>query len=169
MNHSKRSLNIAVLTLSDTRDLDSDKSGPYLQKALEAEGHSLADRKLVMDDIYQMRAIVATWIADPTIEVILTTGGTGLNSRDNAPEALEPLFDNTINGFGELFRQLSYDQIGSSTVQSRALGGLSNHTLIFCIPGSTGACKTAWEKILKQQLDSTYLPCNLVKPIMKSQ
>jgi len=162
---ARRFLRIAVLTISDTRSLDTDSSGTYLQEALQAEGHSLADRKLIIDDIYQMRAVVSAWIADPQIEVILTTGGTGFTGRDSTPEALRPLFDKHIEGFGELFRQLSYAEIGTSTVQSRCLAGLSNNTAIFCIPGSTGACKTAWEGILKSQLDSTYTPCNFVQHV----
>ena len=127
----RRFVKVAVLTVSDTRNLDTDTSGAYLQQALEAEGHSLADRKLVIDDVYQMRAIVSAWIADPEVEIILTTGGTGFTGRDSTPEALSPLFDKHIEGFGELFRQLSYEEIGTSTVQSRCLAGLSNNTAIF--------------------------------------
>ena len=138
-----------------------------LQQALEEEGHHLADRKLVIDDVYQMRAIVSAWIADPEVEVILTTGGTGFTGRDSTPEALSPLFDKHIEGFGELFRQLSYDEIGTSTVQSRCLAGLSNNTAIFCVPGSTGACETAWNGIIRQQLDSTFQPCNFVQHVRR--
>jgi len=155
-------LNIAVLTLSDTRTLAEDKSGDYLVSALEAAGHQLADRQIIPDDIYQMRAQVSQWIAEPTIQVILTTGGTGFTGRDSTPEALRPLFDTEIEGFGETFRQLSYAEIGSSTVQSRCLAGLANSTAIFCLPGSTGACKTGWTQILAEQLDSTHKPCNFV-------
>jgi molybdenum cofactor biosynthesis protein B len=163
----RRFVKVAVLTVSDTRSLDTDTSGAFLQQALEAEGHSLADRKLVIDDIYQMRAIVSAWIADPEVEIILTTGGTGFTGRDSTPEALSPLFDKHIEGFGELFRQLSYDEIGTSTVQSRCLAGLSNNTAIFCVPGSTGACKTAWNGIIRQQLDSTFQPCNFVQHVRR--
>ena len=161
----RRFVNIAVLTVSDTRTLDSDSSGAYLQQILQEEGHHLADRKIVIDDIYQMRAIVSAWIADPAVEVIITTGGTGFTGRDSTPEALAPLFDKHIEGFGELFRQLSYEEIGTSTVQSRCLAGLSNNTAIFCLPGSTGACKTGWNGIISQQLDSTFQPCNFVQHV----
>ena len=164
---SRRFVNIAVLTVSDTRTLDSDSSGAYLQQILQQEGHHLADRKIVIDDIYQMRAIVSAWIADPAVEVIITTGGTGFTGRDSTPEALAPLFDKHIEGFGELFRQLSYEEIGTSTVQSRCLAGLSNNTAIFCLPGSTGACKTGWNGIIAQQLDSTFQPCNFVQHVAK--
>lgn len=163
----RRFVNIAVLTVSDTRSLDNDTSGAYLQQALEQEGHTLVDRQIVKDDIYQMRAIVSAWIANSNVEVILTTGGTGFTGRDSTPEALNPLFDKTIEGFGELFRQLSYDEIGTSTVQSRCFAGLSNNTAIFCLPGSTGACKTGWQGIIRQQLDSTFQPCNFVQHVRK--
>jgi len=163
----RRFVNIAVLTVSDTRSFGTDTSGAYLQQALEQEGHILVDRQIVKDDIYQMRAIVSAWIANSNVEVILTTGGTGFTGRDSTPEALNPLFDKTIEGFGELFRQLSYDEIGTSTVQSRCFAGLSNNTAIFCLPGSTGACKTGWEGIIRQQLDSTFQPCNFVQHVRK--
>lgn len=153
-------LKIAILTLSDTRDFDSDTSGQVLQDMLQAAGHQLAARDLCKDDIYVSRAKVSAWIADEGIDVIITTGGTGLTQRDSTPEALLPLFDRSIEGFGELFRQISFEEIGSSTIQSRAVAGLANQTLIFCLPGSTGACKTAWEGILLQQLDSAHRPCN---------
>ena len=161
----RRFVKIAVLTVSDTRSLDTDTSGAYLQQALEEEGHQLADRKLVIDDVYQMRAIVSDWIASPNIEVILTTGGTGFTGRDSTPEALAPLFDKRIEGFGELFRNLSYAEIGTSTIQSRCLAGLANNTAIFCLPGSTGACKTGWNGIIRQQLDSRFEPCNFVQHV----
>lgn len=161
----KRSLNIALLTVSDTRTLETDTSGSYLQQALEEEGHQLVDRQLVIDDIYKMRAMVSAWIADPKVEVIVTTGGTGFTGRDSTPEALAPLFDKHIEGFGELFRQLSYDEIGTSTIQSRCLAGLANRTAIFCLPGSTGACKTGWNGILRDQLNSTFAPCNFVQHV----
>lgn len=155
-------LDIAVLTLSDTRTRDNDTSGDMLEDVLTEAGHRLAARELCPDDVYRMRAIVSGWIADPAIDVIITTGGTGMTGRDSTPEALAPLFDRPIETFGELFRQLSYEEIGSSTVQSRCLAGLANHTLIFCLPGSTGACRTAWNGILLEQLDSTHRPCNFV-------
>jgi len=155
-------LNIAVLTLSDTRTAENDTSGDALAEMLTAAGHHLVDRDLCEDNVYRMRAKVANWIADPDIHVIITTGGTGMTRRDSTPEALAPLFDKTIDGFGELFRQLSYAEIGSSTLQSRCLAGLSNKTLIFCLPGSTGACRTGWNSILKEQLDSRHKPCNFV-------
>ena len=164
---ARRFVSVAVLTVSDTRTLQTDTSGDYLQAALEQEGHQLGDRKLVIDDVYLMRAVVSAWIADPAIEVVLTTGGTGFTGRDSTPEALAPLFDKRIEGFGELFRQLSFNEIGTSTVQSRCLAGLANNTAIFCLPGSTGACKTGWQGIIRQQLDSTHQPCNFVQHVAK--
>src|SRR5690606_31490499 len=135
-----------------TRTLQTDTSGDYLVEALQKEGHRLFQRELVKDDVYLMRAIVSAWIADPEVEEIITTGGTGFTGRDSTPEALAPLFDKHIEGFGELFRQLSYGDIGTSTVQSRCLAGLANRTAIFCLPGSTGACHLGWENILREQL-----------------
>ena len=135
---------------------------PFLEEALRDAGHDIADRQIVIDDVYQLRAIVSQWIADPSVEVILTTGGTGFSGRDSTPEALAPLFDKAIDGFGEVFRALSLTEIGSSTVQSRALAGLANGTVIFCMPGSTGACRTAWEGVLRDQLASEHKPCNFV-------
>jgi molybdenum cofactor biosynthesis protein B len=158
----KESLQIAVLTVSDTRTEANDTSGQYLVNALKSEGHQLADKKIVIDDIYQMRAAVSQWIADSRIQSILITGGTGFTGRDSTPEAISVLFDKAVEGFGELFRQLSYQEIGTSTVQSRALAGLANETVIFCMPGSTGACKTAWTNIIAEQLDSSHRPCNFV-------
>jgi len=155
-------LQVAVLTVSDTRTPETDTSGAYLADALIEAGHTVSDRQLVIDDIYQLRATVSRWIADPAIEVVLVTGGTGFSGRDSTPEALSPLFDKSIDGFGEVFRALSLVEIGSSTVQSRALAGMANGTVIFCMPGSTGACRTAWEGVLKDQLDSTHQPCNFV-------
>lgn len=155
-------LSITVLTLSDTRTAENDTSGDALVEMLEAAGHKLAARALCPDDVYAMRAIVSQWIAEPDVDVILTTGGTGFTGRDSTPEALRPLFDTPIDTFGELFRALSHKEIGSSTVQSRCFAGLANQTLIFCIPGSTGACRTAWDGILKEQLDSRHRPCNFV-------
>ncbi len=136
-----------------------------MQEAIENDGHELVDRKIVVDDIYQMRAIASNWIADEDVEVVITTGGTGFTGRDSTPEALAPIFDKHIEGFGELFRQLSYDEIGTSTVQSRCLAGLANRTAIFCLPGSTGACKTGWNGIIREQLDSTFEPCNFVQHV----
>lgn len=155
-------LKTAVLTVSDTRTVDTDTSGAFLEEALLAAGHEVVDRQIVIDDVYQLRAIVSRWIADAGVEAILTTGGTGFSGRDSTPEALSPLFDKTIDGFGEVFRALSLTEIGSSTVQSRALAGLANGTVIFCMPGSTGACRTAWEGVLRDQLDSEHRPCNFV-------
>ena len=155
-------LNVAVLTVSDTRTQETDTSGTFLEEALLAAGHTDADRQIVIDDVYQLRAVVSQWIADPKVEVVLTTGGTGFSGRDSTPEALSPLFDKAIDGFGEVFRALSLEEIGSSTVQSRALAGMANGTVIFCMPGSTGACRTAWEGVLKDQLDSEHQPCNFV-------
>ena len=155
-------LNIAVLTVSDTRTFETDTSGDALVELLEADGHRLADRKLCADDVYAMRAIVSAWIADPAVHVVLTTGGTGMTARDSTPEALEPLFDRRVDGFGELFRQVSLEDVGTSTIQSRATAGLANRTMVFCVPGSTGACRTAWNRILHEQLDSRHRPCNFV-------
>jgi len=155
-------LNVAVLTVSDTRTPDTDTSGAFLEEALLAAGHQIADRQIVVDDIYQLRAIVSRWIADSGVDVVLTTGGTGFSGRDSTPEALLPLFDKTIDGFGEVFRAISLSEIGSSTVQSRALAGMANGTVIFCMPGSTGACRTAWEGVLRDQLDNEHRPCNFV-------
>ncbi|MEM7358250.1 MAG: molybdenum cofactor biosynthesis protein B [Pseudomonadota bacterium] len=155
-------LNTAVLTVSDTRNLDTDTSGQYLVDELTAQGHAVTAREIVIDDVYLIRAQVSAWIADPEIHAIISTGGTGFTGRDSTPEALSPLFDKPIVGFGELFRHLSLADIGTSTVQSRALGGMANHTVIFCLPGSTGACRTGWEGILQEQLDSRHKPCNFV-------
>ena len=155
-------LNIAVLTVSDTRTIETDTSGGYLAEQVSQFGHNLAAHEIVIDDVYLMRAVVSKWIADDGIHAIITTGGTGFTGRDSTPEALTPLFDKQIDGFGELFRQLSYDDIGTSTVQSRSIGGMANKTVIFCLPGSTGACRLGWESILKEQLDSRHRPCNFV-------
>ena len=159
---SNTPLNIAILTISDTRTSENDTSGDLLAKCVTDSQHSISARVLVQDDIYLIRAQVSQWIADTSIQVIISTGGTGFSGRDSTPEALIPLFDKTIDGFGELFRQVSYDEIGSSTIQSRCVGGLANNTLIFCLPGSNNACKTGWDKILREQLDSTHKPCNYV-------
>ena len=156
-------LNIAALTVSDTRTADTDTSGQFLEDALLEAGHRLADRTIVIDDIYQIRARLSAWIADSTVHAILVTGGTGFSGRDSTPEAVLPLFDKTIEGFGEVFRALSLQEIGSSTVQSRAIAGLANRTAVFCMPGSTGACKTAWSGVIKDQLDAEHRPCNFSK------
>lgn len=155
-------LAVAVLTVSDTRGPADDTSGDYLAAAASEAGHRVVARDLVPDDVYRLRAVLSAWIADPAVEVVLVTGGTGFAGRDSTPEAVTPLFDKHIVGFGEVFRALSLAEIGSSTVQSRALAGLANGTLLFCMPGSTGACRTAWEGILREQLDSRHRPCNFV-------
>ena len=160
-------LKIAVLTVSDTRTPDTDTSGDLLVDRLERAGHRLGDRVLVRDDIYQLRAVVSAWISDPQIQVILVTGGTGFSSRDSTPEALTPLFDKQVEGFGELFRQISFEEIGTSTIQSRALAGIANFTLICCVPGSTNACATAWDKLISEQLDARHRPCNFVGLVQK--
>ncbi|MCQ4256543.1 molybdenum cofactor biosynthesis protein B [Stutzerimonas stutzeri] len=155
-------LNIAVLTVSDTRSLETDTSGQLLVERLQAAGHRLASRVLLKDDLYKIRAQVATWIAEEVVQVVLITGGTGFTARDSTPEAVGCLLDKQVDGFGELFRQISLTDIGSSTVQSRALAGLSNSTLVCCLPGSTNACRTAWDGILAEQLDARHRPCNFV-------
>ena len=158
-------IRVALLTISDTRTLADDKSGDLLANFVAADNHHLADRQLVRDDIYAIRAQVSQWIADSHVQAIITTGGTGFTGRDSTPEALAPLFDKHIEGFGELFRQLSYNDIGTSTIQSRALGGLANGTLIFSLPGSSGAVTLGWEKILHNQLDINFRPCNFAELI----
>jgi len=155
-------LHIAVLTVSDSRTLDTDSSGEYLADALTAAGHVLAARAVLPDNRWKVRAVVATWIAEERIDGVIVTGGTGFTGRDSTPEAIEPLLDKPMPGFGEMFRALSYDEIGTSTLQSRAFAGLSNGTFVFCLPGSTSACRTAWEKLLSAQLDARTRPCNLV-------
>ncbi|MBA6292559.1 molybdenum cofactor biosynthesis protein B [Colwellia sp. MB3u-70] len=155
-------LNIAVLTVSDTREEHNDTSGQALVERLQAAGHTLAAKAISKDDVYQLRAVVSQWIADDAIQVILTTGGTGFTARDNTPEALLPLFDKDIEGFGEVFRTISLAEIGTSTIQSRAFGGMANSTVILSVPGSTNACKTAWDKLIVEQLDAGHRPCNFV-------
>ncbi len=155
-------LNIAVLTISDTRDESTDTSGDLLKNCLQSDGHNFIEKVIVKDDIYQIRYALSRWIADANVQVVVTTGGTGFSGRDSTPEAVTPLFDQEIIGFGELFRQISYEQIGSSTVQSRCVAGIANKTAIFCLPGSNNACETGWTKILKEQLDSRHRPCNFV-------
>ena len=161
-DETAQSLNIAVLTVSDTRSETDDTSGQFLVSALESAGHCIAEKHIVIDDIYQIRAVLSRWIAAQEVDAILITGGTGFSGRDSTPEAVRPLFDKDIDGFGEVFRTLSYEEIGSSTIQSRALAGFANQTVIFCMPGSTGACRTAWNGVIRDQLDSSYRPCNFV-------
>lgn len=161
-SESFSALHIAVLTVSDTRDEQTDSSGAYLCEALRDAGHILADKKIVKDDIYAIRAQVSVWIADAAVDVVLVTGGTGFSGRDSTPEAVSVLFDKCIEGFGEVFRAVSLQEIGSSTIQSRALAGFANNTVIFCMPGSTGACRTAWTSLIREQLDSRHRPCNFV-------
>ena len=154
-------LNLCVLTVSDTRTLAEDSSGDYLVQSLTDAGHRLAERALLKDDRYQLRAVVSRWIADEGVDGVLVTGGTGFTGRDSTPEALLPLLDKQMDGFGELFRAVSFEEIGTSTLQSRAFAGRSNGTFVFALPGSTSACRTAWEKIIRAQLDSRTKPCNL--------
>ena len=154
-------LHLCVLTVSDTRTAAEDTSGDYLVQALEAAGHRLAARALLPDDRYRLRAQVSQWIADDGNDGVLVTGGTGFTGRDSTPEALLPLLDKEMPGFGELFRSLSFDEIGTSTLQSRAFAGLANGTFVFALPGSTSACRTAWERIIQAQLDARTRPCNL--------
>lgn len=156
-------LHIAILTVSDSRTEENDKSGKILVQRLQQAGHLLAEKLIVPDDKYQIRAAVSKWIANPNVQVVITTGGTGITGRDGTPEAVEVLLDKKIDGFGELFRQLSYEEIGTSTIQSRALAGVSNATCVFCLPGSSGACKTGWDKLIQPQLDYRTRPCNLVE------
>lgn len=160
-------LSVAVVTVSDTRTRQTDTSGQFLEEALLAAGHRLHSRELCIDDVYRLRALVATLVADPGVHAILVTGGTGFTRRDNTLAAISPLFDSHIDGFGELFRQLSLNEIGTSTIQSRAFAGLSNSTAVFCMPGSTGACKTAWQGIICEQLDSRHKPCNFVDRLLQ--
>ncbi len=156
-------LNIAILTVSDTRSEDNDTSGKLLVQRLTEVGHRLAAKAIVRDDIYRIRATVSHWIADDEVNVIITTGGTGVTGRDGTPEAIKPLLDKEIEGFGEVFRTVSYEQIKTSTLQSRALAGVVNGTYIFCVPGSSGACRTAWDQVIAPQLDYRTRPCNLVE------
>lgn len=156
-------LNIAVLTVSDTRTEADDASGPTLATGLSAAGHKLYEKTIVPDDIYQIRAVVSRWIADAAVNAVITTGGTGVTGRDGTPEAITPLLDKVLDGFGEIFRMISYHDIKSSTMQSRAVAGVANGTFIFCVPGSSNACKTAWDSLIKDQLDFRTRPCNLVQ------
>ena len=156
-------LNIAVLTISDSRDESSDKSGALLVRLLGESGHRLEEKTIVPDDKYRIREVISRWIADEAVNVVLTTGGTGVTGRDGTPEAVIPLLDKVIDGFGETFRSLSYESIGTSTLQSRAVAGVANGTYVFCLPGSAGACKDAWTLLISSQLDYRTRPCNLVE------
>jgi len=156
-------VSIAVLTVSDSRDEQSDKSGRLLVERLERAGHRLAEKLIVPDDVYRIRAAVSRWIADPAVNVVITTGGTGVTGRDGTPEAVQPLLDKVLDGFGEMFRSISYADIKTSTLQSRALAGVANGTYVFCVPGSSGACATAWDSLIEAQLDLRTRPCNLVE------
>ena len=156
-------LDIAVLTVSDTRTEDNDTSGKTLAGRLVEAGHRLAEKAIVADDIYAIRAIGSRWIADSGVQVVITTGGTGVTGRDGTPEAIKILLDKELEGFGEIFRAISFEEIQTSTIQSRALGGVANATFIFCVPGSSGACRTAWDKLIQQQLDYRTRPCNFVE------
>jgi molybdopterin adenylyltransferase len=160
-------LQVAVVTVSDTRSEETDTSGQFLKEALTAAGHVCCSKLICKDDVYKLRAMVAGLIADDGVHAILVTGGTGFTRRDNTVVALTPLFDSSIDGFGELFRQLSFQEIGTSTIQSRAFAGLSNSTAVFCMPGSTGACRTAWTGIIAQQLDSRHRPCNFADRLLQ--
>ena len=162
-SYAFKPLRIAVLTVSDTRDRAADKSGDTLAAMIEEAGHTLAERTIVTDDATQIRAKVESWIAAPEIDVVITTGGTGFTARDVTPEAVKPLFEKEIEGFAVIFHMISFQQVATSTIQSRACGGLANGTYVFCLPGSPGACKDAWNGILKWQLDSRHRPCNLVE------
>jgi molybdenum cofactor biosynthesis protein B len=156
-------LHIAVLTVSDTRNEATDKSGATLVERLRAAGHALAEKAIVRDDVYAIRAIVSKWIADPGVEVVICTGGTGITGRDGTPEAIAVLLDKQIDGFGELFRAISYEDIGPSSLQSRCLAGVANATYVFCLPGSSNACATGWDKLIAPQLDFRTRPCNLAE------
>jgi molybdopterin adenylyltransferase len=156
-------VNIAILTMSDTRSLEDDKSGGLLASLITEAGHTIAERSLVTDDVDAIQARVSAWIKNPDIDVVLTTGGTGFTGRDVTPEAVRPLFEKEIDGFSILFHMLSYETVSTSTIQSRACGGVAGGTYIFCLPGSPGACRDGWEKILKFQLNNQHRPCNFVE------
>ena len=158
-------LNLALMTISDSRTEADDKSGAVLHRMTTEAGHHIQEQCIVRDDMYQIRATVSRWIADAAVHAVITTGGTGLTGRDGTPEAVRPLLDKVIEGFGETFRMISYDLIGTSTMQSRALAGVANGTFIFCLPGSSGACKDGWTKLIAHQLDYRTRPCNLVELI----
>jgi len=156
-------LAIAILVVSDSRTEADDISGKALVESLTSAGHKLFEKTIVPDNIYQIRAVVSNWIASETVNVVITTGGTGVTGRDGTPEAILPLLDKVLDGFGETFRMLSYHDIKTSTIQSRAIAGVANGTYIFCLPGSSGACRTAWDSLIKDQLDFRTRPCNLVQ------
>lgn len=162
-------LSIAVLTVSDSRTEETDKSGRLLVQRLQEAGHHLYEKLIVADDVYRIRAAVSRWIAEDQVQVVLTTGGTGVTGRDGTPEAVAPLLDKLLDGFGELFRVLSYDEIGTSSIQSRAIAGVANGTYIFCLPGSSGAVTTAWDALIQRQLDFRTRPCNLAEVIPRLQ
>ena len=172
MSHAAKEfepLNIAVLTVSDTRDESNDTSGALLVERAKAAGHRISEKRIEKDDVFQIRYHVSKWIASADTQVVLITGGTGFTGRDSTPEAVAVLLEKQVDGFGELFRQLSFADIGTSTVQSRALAGISNGTLVVCMPGSTGACKTGWDGILHQQLDARHKPCNFVMHLKQTE
>jgi len=156
-------LKITILTISDTRTEADDISGKTLVERVQQEGHRVYQKKIVADNIYQIRAVVSGWIANDDVNVVLTTGGTGVTGRDGTPEAVTPLLDKMLDGFGEVFRMISYRDIKTSTIQSRAIAGVANATYVFCLPGSSGACRTAWDELVKEQLDHRTRPCNLVQ------
>lgn len=162
-NRAFKPLAIAILTVSDTRDESTDRSGALLVSEVEEAGHMVADKRIVADDIYAIRAQVSAWIADAAVDAVITTGGTGVTGRDGTPEAVAALLDKQIEGFGEIFRAVSYEEIGTSSLQSRCLGGVANATFVFCLPGSTNACRTGWRKVIGPQLDYRTRPCNLVE------
>ncbi len=156
-------LNIAVLTISDTRTEETDTSGKTLAERVSKAGHHVAEKAIVPDDIYKIRAILSRWIAAPDVQAVVSTGGTGVTGRDGTPEAIQPLLDKEIEGFGETFRTISFGEIKTSTIQSRAIAGVANGTYIFCLPGSSGACRTGWDQLIEPQLDYRTRPCNLVE------
>ncbi len=160
-------VSVALMTVSDSRDEQSDTSGHYLRDALAGAGHQLAEQVICSDNRYQIRAVISRWIASDQVQVIIVNGGTGFHAKNSTPEALLPLFDRTIDGFGELFRMISFEDIDSTTLQSRAVAGLANQTLIFAVPGSTDACRQAWERIIAPQIDATTAPCNFVSQLKK--
>ena len=156
-------LRVAVLTVSDSRTEATDHAGRLLAERLDAAGHAVAERRILADDIYAIRALVSRWIAEADIDAVIATGGTGLTGRDSTPEAVQPLFDKPVDGFGEIFRAVSFEEIGTSALQSRAVAGVANRTFLFVLPGSPGACRSAFDRIIRHQLDHRTRPCNLVE------